>query len=279
MVSELRTSKIDIETFTSLLGSAALVEDDYRSRVKHVVQRLEPRSPAFELFRQVLERVEPHFVSQAAFNTAFVGDGATVRNFFAAHTPVTAATRWHVIRELVSVACPQPTLSAEEQLARFAKSKAETWADFVDRYLAACTVSTASRETQAKTLYRKLPANLRRLVVHLPPTASPADIRTIIRNMSFWESGASTKTEVDEDAMDIDLGLVQANAATDGRTEPQKVKSNPEGRVERDPSDLGASRERQAAAGRAAQRERKRERLSTVWSKVVLAQIRRFIST
>ena len=217
MVSELRTSKIDIETFTSLLGSAALVEDDYRPRIKHVVQRLEPRSPAFELFRQMLERVEPHFVSQAAFNTAFVGDAATVRNFFAAHTPVTVATRWHVIRELVSVACPQPTLSAEEQLARFAKSKAETWADFVDRYLAACTVSTASRETQVKTLYKKLPANLRRLVVHLPPTASPADIRTIIRNMSFWESGASTKTEVDEDAMDIDLGLVQANVATDGR--------------------------------------------------------------
>ena len=57
MVSELRTSKIDIETFTSLLGSAALVEDDYRPRVKHVVQSVEPRSPDFELFRQVLERV------------------------------------------------------------------------------------------------------------------------------------------------------------------------------------------------------------------------------
>ena len=85
MVSELRTSKIDLEVFTSILGSAALVEDDYRPRVKYVIQRLEPRSPAFELFRQVLQGVEPHFATATGFDAAFAGDAAnpaTVRAIF-----------------------------------------------------------------------------------------------------------------------------------------------------------------------------------------------------
>ena len=217
MVSELRTSKIDVETFSSLLGSAALVEDDYRPLVKHVVQRLEPRSPAFELFRQALERVEPHFGGNAAFNAAFVGDAATVQRFFDVHTAATTENKWRIVREVVIAACPAPTLSAEEQLARCTKTKGETWADFVDKYLAACTVSAASRETQVKTLYRKLPSNIRRLMLHLPPTATAADMRMVMRNMSFWESGAAAKAEPDEDAMEIDMGVIEANAATDGR--------------------------------------------------------------
>ena len=218
MVSELRTSKIDAEVFSGLLGSAALVEDDYRPRIKHVVQRLEPRSPAFELFRQALERVEPHFDSQAAFQAAFVGDAATVQRIFGAHTVVTTTNKWTVVKAVVLAVCPASSLSAEEQLGRCTRTKGETWPDFVDRYLAACTVSTASRETQVKTLYKKLPTNLRRLMHHLPPSATPADMRVVMRNVSFWESGGQGRAEPDEDAMDIDLGIIQANAATtDGR--------------------------------------------------------------
>ena len=218
MVSELRTSKIDLETFTSILGSAALVEDDYRPRIKHVVQKLEPRSPAFELFRQALERVEPHFRSHATFQTAFVGDDATVQQFFAAQAAPTTENKWTIVRGIILAACLVSSLSAEEQLARCTKGKGVTLSDFVDKYLAACTVSTASRENQVKTLYRKLPANLKKLMLHLPPTATPADMRMVMRNMSFWESGATGRAEPDEDAMDIDLSIIQANAATtDGR--------------------------------------------------------------
>ena len=222
MVSEPRTSKIDLDVFTSLLSTAALVEDDYRPRLKYVVQRLEQRSPAFELFRQVIEGLEPHFASAAAFDAAFAGQDdahpATIRAVFPyGHVHRTADNYWRVVRETVIAACPDPSLSAEEKLAKIAKSKTENWGDFIDRYFAACTVSTASRETQVKTLYKKLPIHLKRLVMHLPPTATPADIRGIVRNVSFWESGIPAKIEVDEDAMDIDLGIVQANVATDGR--------------------------------------------------------------
>ena len=222
MVSEPRTSKIDLDIFTSLLSSAALVEDDYRPRVKYVVQRLEQRSPAFELFRQVIEGLEPHFASSASFNAAFAGTDdahpAAVRQVFPyGHVQRTEANYWKVVRETIVAACPDPSLSAEEKLAKISKNKAENWTDFVDRYFAACTISTASRETQVKTLYKKLPPHLKRLVMHLPPTTMPADIRGLIRNVSFWESGTQAKIEVDEDAMDIDLGVVQANVATDGR--------------------------------------------------------------
>ena len=85
MVSELRISKMDRDEFASLLNAAAFVEDDYRPRVKYLVQRLEPRSPAFDLVRQVLERVEPHFSGLAAFNAAFAGAAATVHAFFWRH--------------------------------------------------------------------------------------------------------------------------------------------------------------------------------------------------
>ena len=222
MVSEHKTSKIDLDVFTSLIGSAALVENEYRPRVKYVVERLEPRSQAFELFRQVLEALEPHFATAAGFDLAFAGadaaNPATVRQVFPhGHVVRNSDAYWRVVRETVTAACPDPTLSAEEKLAKFVKAKTESWGDFVDRYFSACTTSTASRETQVKTLYRKLPANLKRLVMPLPSTATPADIRNVIRNVSFWESGTISKAEIDEDAMDIDLGIVQANAATDGR--------------------------------------------------------------
>ena len=222
MVSELKIAKIDVDDFTSLISSAALVEDDYRPRVKYVVQKLEQRSPAFELFRQVIESLTPHFASAGAFDAAFAGadaaNPAAVRQIFPhGHVVRTADNYWRVVRETVVAACPDPSLSAEEKLAKIHKAKTENWGDFVDRYFAACTVSTASRETQVKTLYKKLPMHLKRLVMHLPPAAMPADIRGIVRNVSFWESGITTKIEVDEDAMDIDLGIVQANAATDGR--------------------------------------------------------------
>ena len=222
MVSEHKTSKIDLDVFASLLGSAALVKDEYRPRVKYVVQRLEPRSQAFELFRQVLEGIEPHFATGAGFDAAFAGadaaNPAAVRQVFPhGHVIRNADNYWRVVRETVTAACPDPALSAEEKLAKITKSKTESWGDFVDRYFSACTTSRASRETQVKTLYRKLPTNLKRLVMPLPSTAMPADIRNLIRNVSFWESGNISKVEVDEDAMDIDLGMIHANAAMDGR--------------------------------------------------------------
>ena len=73
LVSERLTSKMDREAFASVLSAAALVEDDYRPRLRHVVKKLEFGSPAFELLRQVTERIEPHFVSLTAFNAAFTG--------------------------------------------------------------------------------------------------------------------------------------------------------------------------------------------------------------
>ncbi len=54
-------------------------------------------------------------------------------------------------------------------------------------------------------------------MLHLSPQSTVIDMCTIIRNASFWESGAQEKTEVDEDAMDVDLVTAQASAATDGR--------------------------------------------------------------
>ena len=88
---------MDREQFTSLLDSAAFVEDNYRPRLKYVVERLEPRSPAFDLVRQELDRVEPHFEGLAAFNAAFAGPAATVRAFWGAALPnVRAADRWRV---------------------------------------------------------------------------------------------------------------------------------------------------------------------------------------
>ena len=217
MVSELHISKMDRDEFTSLFNSAAFVEDDYRPRVKYVIQRLEPRSPAFDLVRRVLERVEPHFDGLAAFNAAFAGPAATVHAFFGANLGhVRTDDKWRIVKELVVGACPAPTISAEERLGRMTKAKGENWLEFVDRYLATCAGTTASRETQVKTLYRRLPGNLRRLCVPLPSTATVADMSTVLRNASFWESSAPPK-EADEDRMEVDMGVVQANAATDGR--------------------------------------------------------------
>ena len=219
MVSELRISKMDRDEFASLLNAAAFVEDDYRPRVKYLVQRLEPRSPAFDLVRQVLERVEPHFSGLAAFNAAFAGAAATVHAFFGAPLGhVQTSDKWRIVKELTLGACPASTLSAEERLGRMTKGKGETWLEFVDRYMATCVGSTASRETQVKTLYRRLPTNLRKLMLPLPATATVADMSTVLRNASFWESSATPQRgEADEDLMEVDMGVVQANAATDGR--------------------------------------------------------------
>ncbi len=79
------------------------------------------------------ERIEPHFVSVAAFNAAFTGEVLTVHRFYgAAVTSVETSQKWHILKELVLGACPQPTLSAEEQLAKLSMTKGETWTDFVD---------------------------------------------------------------------------------------------------------------------------------------------------
>ena len=54
-------------------------------------------------------------------------------------------------------------------------------------------------------------------MLHLSPLSTVADMSTVIRNASFWESGGQLKTEDNVDAMDVDLVTAQANAATDGR--------------------------------------------------------------
>ena len=218
LVSERLTSKLDREAFASILSAAALIEDDYRPRIRRVVKSLQCGSPAFELLRQITEKIEPHFVSNAAFNTAFAGNAATVHAFFgAAVNPVGTEQKWYVLKELILGACPQSALSAEEQLAALSKAKGETWINFVDRYCTTCRTTGASRETQVKTLFKKLPANLKKLMLHLPPQSTVADMSAVLRNASFWESGAQLKDDVGDDAMDVDLATAHANVATDGR--------------------------------------------------------------
>ena len=218
MVSEPRISKMDCDEVTSLLNSAAFVEDDYRPRVKYVVQRPEPRSRAFDLTRQMRKgvEVEPHYRSQPAFNEA--GPAATMHAFYGdAFGCLTTKNKRHVVKGLEIDACPTPSLSPEEQLDRMTKTKRETWLGFVDRYCATCVTTTASRKTQVKTLYRKLPINLRKLMLPLPSTATLADMSSVLRNASFWESSTQSRTETDEDATDPDMATTQVNVGIDGR--------------------------------------------------------------
>ena len=209
---------MDREQFSSLLAAAAYVEDSYRPRVKYIIERLEPRSAAFDLVRQVLERIEPHFDGLAAFNAAFAGPAATIHAFWGADIQhLGTPQKWRVLRDLVTGTCPDPILSAEEQLSRMMKAKGETWLDFVDRYRAACIVTTASRQNQVKTLYRKLPASLKRWLFSLPSTATVSDMTNALRHASFWESSGQQRAEVEDDPMDVDMATVEVNAATDGK--------------------------------------------------------------
>ena len=218
MVSELKISKMDRDQLTALLSAASYVEDAYRARVKYFIERLESRSAAFDYARQILDRVEPHFDGLAAFNAAFAGPAATIHAFWGADIAhLGSQQKWRVFRELVLANCPQPTLSAEERLNAMTRVKGETWLDFVDRYHAACVTTTASRENQVKTLYRKLPASLKKWLFSLPSTATVTDMTNALRHSSFWESSGQTRAEAEEDPMEIDMVAVQANAATDGR--------------------------------------------------------------
>ena len=211
-------SENSTEAFASILSAAALIEDDYRPRIRRVVKSLQCGSPAFELLRQVTDKIEPHFVSTAAFNAAFTGNAASVHQFFgAAVNRIETEQKWRILKELILGSCPQSALSSEEQLASMSKAKGETWINFVDRYCTTCRTNGASRETQVKTLFKKLPANLKKLIIHLSPQSTVADMSAVLRNASFWESGALLKDESVEDAMDIDLATEQANVATDGR--------------------------------------------------------------
>ena len=218
MVSEQKISKLDRDQLTALLAAASYVEDAYRARVKYFIEKLEPRSAAFDYTRQILDRIEPHFDGLASFNAAFAGPAATIHAFWGADIAhLGSSHKWRVFRELVLANCPQPTLSAEERLSAMTKAKGETWMDFVDRYHAACITTTASRENQVKTLYRKIPAHLKKWLFSVPSTATVTDMTNALRHASFWESSGQARTEADDDPMDVDMAAVQVNAATDGR--------------------------------------------------------------
>ena len=220
LVSEQMLHRLDREAVTAVFGAAALMEDDYRPRIATVMKRIICGSPVFELLLNVTSRVEPHFGTLGAFNAAFTQAGATVHKFYdAPRGALTTKDKWHIVTTLMVSACPQPVISAEEQLTRCSRGKGEAWIDFVDRYVALCRFTSASREMQTKTLFKKLPASFRRLIMHLPPGVNVEDMMNVIRNASYWEAGTQSagKQDVDEDGMDIDMSVVQANMASDGK--------------------------------------------------------------
>ena len=204
MVSErefLTTDRGDVET---ALNAAAMVADGYRARVSKVMEKVEVGSPVFELMRQVIDRAEPHFSDKDAFNTAFVGRAAAVMNCFPANKAAIGETeKWQVFKMGLLSLCSNAGASSGEKLASASKRKTETWLQFAERFSVLAVQSGLPREMQIRTLFRKLPTQLRRAIASLPTNTTIQEMVLMIRNVTFW-TGSSAASEIDKEAMDID---------------------------------------------------------------------------
>ena len=207
------------------LNAAAMVADGYRARVGKVMERVEVGSPLFELMRQVVDRIEPHFADKDMFNAAFVGRAAAIMNCFAADkAAVGDAEKWKVFKMGLLNLCSNAGATSGERLAGASKRKDESWLQFAERFSILAAQSGLPREMQIKTLFKKLPAQLRRAISSLPTTTTMPEMVLMIKNVTFW-MGSAPASEIDKDAMDVDAldvecGESSANVNAIGRGLP-----------------------------------------------------------
>ena len=100
---------------------------------------------------------------------------------------------------------PQNPLTEQDNLAQMKKRKGESWADFLDRYaMYAQTCTSVASKTQVVELYKKLPKEMRSLLIHLKPEATLNDMLEALQGVRYYQHCINEPTML-HNPMEIDV--------------------------------------------------------------------------
>ena len=116
----------------------------------------------------------------------------------------TQDTKWDLLVEKVKAIVPKTALTEQDRLRQMKKRKDESWSKFLDRYsVYAHTCAQVEDRQKIAELYRKLPREIRNMLVFMPADISFDDMLKNMAHIRYWQSCTNEANSL-ANPMDID---------------------------------------------------------------------------